>query len=121
MQKAHVQDTEGDPEVAEAKLRVKKLQRDRWDEVKLTFVLPKEEEDKLRLQLEEEPDDEAPQEPVAAKEPQSLRAKEAPTKELATAEEVAAREATGVAAMVEEPTVEDQALGAGGFKQVTHF
>ena len=119
MQKAHVQDTEGDPEVAEAKLRVKKLQRDRWDEVKLTFVLPKEEEDKLRLQLEEEPDDEAPQEPVAAKEPQSLRAKEAPTKELATAEDGVA--AMVNAPMVEELTVEDQAPGAGGFKQVTDF
>ena len=79
MQKA--QDAEGDPKaVAEAELRVKKLQSGRWDEVKLTIVLPKEEEDKLKLQLEEKPDDEAPQK-----------------------------------------FVDDQAPGAGGFKQVTHF
>ena len=43
--------------VADAKLAVLQLQSDQCGEVKLTFVLPEEEEDKLKLQLEK-PNDE---------------------------------------------------------------
>ena len=43
--------------VADAKLAVLQLQSDQCGEVKLTFVLPEEEEDKLKLKLEK-PDDE---------------------------------------------------------------
>ena len=55
LEQAEKDDNQG--AVADAKLAVLQLQSDQCSEVKLTFVLPEEEEDKLKLQLEK-PNDE---------------------------------------------------------------
>ena len=57
MEKAHdaAEKSDNQGAVADAKLAVLQLQST-MEEVKLTFVLPEEEEDKLRLELEK-PDD----------------------------------------------------------------